>query len=368
MNPRRLPVLLLPLLTVSALVAAPRDGRLFDPGVAMEEPSPNAPEEVGLLAPLVGDYAVTYRTYADGEEVHAAEGVSEIRFLNRGWAYFERFHCPAADTTGEDLEEIVFTAFTPSTGSWVMGAANSLTSAITIHTGTVDAEGMDLRDVRRVGGGAVLTHSRITGSMTPDGPVVVRELSTDGGTTWARSWAKEYRRVAERPVALDTRDDHGQPHPDLSPEARAFDFLVGEWAEWHVLQRPGGPVQFPSNGTAVYCLDGRGILEYSWMDVDPNFPDAATSIVRLWNPASRRWESMYTTNRFNGILHFGGVEEGERIVLHRFDVDRTTPPINYWIFSEREADSYFWHALTSADRGATWDTTWTIAGTRKAAD
>jgi hypothetical protein len=171
--------------------------------------------------------------------------------------------------------------------------------------------------------------------------------------------------VENRPAALETGEGYGEPAPGLPSEAGAFDFLVGEWNEWHVLQRPGGPVQFPQNGTAVYCLGGRGILEFSWMDVDPNFPDAATSIVRLWNEASRRWESMFITNRFNGILHFGGVEEGDRIVLHRFDVDRTTPPINNWIFSERKAESYFWHALTSTDRGASWDTTWTISGTRK---
>lgn len=122
-------------------------------------------------------------------------------------------------------------------------------------------------------------------------------------------------------------------------------------------RRQGGAVLTQMRLT--YILDG------SWMNVDPNLPDAATTILRIYKRQMRQWESMYTTNRGNGILYFGGVQEGDRIVLHNFDSDTSFSPISYWIFHDIQGDSYSWHAETSRDRGKTFQDTWKIEATRR---
>jgi len=127
----------------------------------------------------------------------------------------------------------------------------------------------------------------------------------------------------------------------------------------------GRTAQFSANGRAVYTLDGHATMEFSWYDVDPNLPDAATCIVRIYNRAMRRWECMYSTNRFNAILYFGGVEEGDRIVLHPFETDTAAGRISYWTFHDMQANRFGWFADTSLDRGKTFTRTWIIQATRK---
>ena len=96
-------------------------------------------------------------------------------------------------------------------------------------------------------------------------------------------------------------------------------------------------------------------MEFNWADLDPNLPDWATTIVRIWNRQMRRWESMYCTNRSQSILHFGGVPEGDRIVLHQFEAHLGDGPVSYWIFHDMEEDTYSWKAETSGDRGTTFE-------------
>jgi len=120
----------------------------------------------------------------------------------------------------------------------------------------------------------------------------------------------------------------------------------------------------PTTATASIALGGHGVLEHSWFDLDPSLPDAATSILRLYNRAERRWESLYLTNRGNTLLDFGGAKEGDRIVLHLFDT-RLGDTISRFVFHNIEPDGYRWFAESSTDRGATFATTWTIDMTRR---
>ena len=129
---------------------------------------------------------------------------------------------------------------------------------------------------------------------------------------------------------------------------------------------PGQPRnQFTDNSTAVFVLNGRAIMEHSWFNTDPDHPNSATTIVRVYNRQMRRWESMYSNNRFNGILYFGGVMEADQIVLHQFNAHTGDVPISQWIFHDMGEDSYAWHANSSRDRGETWAKTWTIDFKRK---
>ena len=112
----------------------------------------------------------------------------------------------------------------------------------------------------------------------------------------------------------------GSAAPDLPEEARQFDFLLGEWDAYQDITLPTGQnYKFPSTTTAVRAMNGHAILEFNWYDTDPSLADAATSIIRIYNRAMRRWESLYVTNRFNGQLFFGGVKEGDELILTLFE-------------------------------------------------
>ena len=198
-----------------------------------------------------------------------------------------------------------------------------------------------------------------------DAFTVTVETSTDDGVTWTPREMRRYTRRASEADLLAVRDDPGQPAAGLPDEARQFDFLLGTWDAQHEIRRPGAPpIRFPTTTTASIVLGGRGLMEHSWFDLDPNLPDAATTILRIYNRAERRWESLYLTNRGNTVLDFGGAWEGDRVVLHSFDT-RLGDPISRYVFHSIEDDHYLWFAETSTDRGETFTTTWTIDVTRR---
>jgi hypothetical protein len=126
----------------------------------------------------------------------------------------------------------------------------------------------------------------------------------------------------------------------------------------------GQRAQWPANATAVYALNGSAVLEFNWFDLDPNLPDAATTILRLYNRGMRRWENLYMTNRSQSVLLFGSVQEGDEIVLHSFEAG-ASGTMSRWVFHGIEKDAYQWYGASSTDRGENWNTTWTIDFARK---
>lgn len=358
-----------PLLLISALVAGPagasRDGRRFDPGATMTSRSPGAPAELDSVSFMLGQWDVAYERYADDSLVTDTDGQAEITYMNRGHGLMERFYCPDAIDGGE-LSTVTFLVFNKAADTWVMGVANSYTENITVSNGNFEGEYLTLMNVLRRRGGATLTYYRTTiSNASPDGFIMETRVSTDGGETWTERTVRSYSRRTPSDDFMAPGSMWGSPAPDLPREAHQFDFLIGQWKLAHDITLPGGQeVQFPATGTAVYVLDGHAVMEFSWYDVDQNLPDAATSIVRIYNRQMRRWECMYSTNRFNSILYFGGVKEGNRIVLHQFGADAADSPINQWVFHDWTSDGYGWYGNTSTDRGETWKKTWIIEGKR----
>lgn len=170
----------------------------------------------------------------------------------------------------------------------------------------------------------------------------------------------------EKSDFLNNENSFGQPAIGRPNEAAQFDFLIGEWTAYQQIQlAPEQWAKFPSNSTAVYVLNGQAVMEHNWYNVDSSLPEAATTIVLIYNRAMRRWECMYLTNRFNSILYFGGVTEGDEIILTPFDTDNSLLSISYFTFYDIDEDSYQWHARTSNDRGETFTRTWTINSVRK---
>ncbi len=353
-------------LAAAAAGAGGHDGRRSDPGAGMTSRAPGAPEPLERLAGRLGQWRIErVRPAADGsEEVTGCDG--EVTFFNRGHGLMERLHCPAGDG-GDAFDRIALLVFDAGTALWVLGEADSWTESVRLASGELDGEALVLIDADRPSGGSRLVHRRITAEPTATGWEVRREVSSDGQRSWELRSLERWRRREPTAGFMAARSELGAPDPSLPDEARAFDFLVGHWTMSHAMTFPNGQtVQWTSTTEAVHVLGGRAVMEFDWFDADPNLPDAATTIVRVYNRAMRRWECLYAANRAGTLLHFGGRQEGDRIVLHSFATDSSAPSIPRYVFHGIGDDAYHWYAETSFDRGATFTKSWIIDARRVA--
>ncbi len=348
-----------------AVAQSLNEGRMFDQGRLMAERSERAPEALDRLQNLVGQWDVAITTHPTDSTTHTTSGQAEVAFMNRGWSFMERLHVNDFDGAGNANDVMAFLTFNPASDRFELGEASSYTEDISMFDGSFEDDRLVLTSaVRRLGGG-IITAYRMTYDLEhEDAVTVLLEESADLGQSWRSSISKEYSRQPSTDTFLPVRDDYGVATNSQPEEARRFDFLLGEWTANHNIQIGGNWIQYPSNTTAVFVMGGHAILEHNWFNLDPSHPDSATSIIRLYNRAERRWESLYLNNRSNSLLHFGGNWDGDRMVLHSFNTNRTDT-ISRWVFHSIEPDRYQWFAESSTDRGATFNETWTIDVVRK---
>ena len=353
------------LIASAGYAQSPRDGQLFDQGLLMEEPSPRAHESIRDMMDYLGHWDVSITLYPTDTTEFNAEAASEVTFMNRGYGFMERLHASVFEEAGRETNSIYFLNFDPTNEVWVMGEASSYTERVTLYNGHLEDDAMTLSTALRRNGGVLLTWMRVTYRFRNQDAFEVREeTSIDGGASWKLDKIRSYERRDDIHPSLIPRTDYGLPSPDRPKETAEFDFLLGQWDAAHEILFGGNWVKFPTQTTAVHALNGYAILEHSWYNVDPSLPDAATTIVRLYNRSMRRWECLYIDNRSNSMLYFGGRQEGDEIVLHNFVADATSP-IPRYVFYDIEPDSYSWYAESSADRGASFNKTWEIRVTRQ---
>lgn len=353
-------------LTVSTASAQSRDGELFDPGFSMTEPAGGAPDALAKMLFVLGQWDVDYAEYRADTLHRGGKGLASVTLMNRGHAIMERMYCTGcADSL--DVNTLSFLAFNTRAQKWNLGEADGYTESIAVHTGDFEGDDLVLRNAIRRGGGAdVMVYRTSYRSMDDDGFVIETDVSTDFGATWKPKRRKTYARRQETDDFLQGSSTYGQPDPSQPEEARAFDFLIGTFDAPMQFDLPDGrQFSFPSTTTAVFAMNGQAILEYGWYDSDTNLPDAATSIIRLYNRAMRRWESIFMSNRGNGALFFGGVEDGDEIVLSLFETDLDYGPIQRYVFHDIGENEYHWYGAQSFDRGKTYSKYWIIDMTRK---
>ena len=355
------------LLPAAPVSAEYRNGVRFDPGREMIARAEGAPVELDRVAGLVGQWDVEIVLPRSEGDAVKAKGMAEITFMNRGHALMENFYSASFD--GHDLAAIHFLGFNPASKRWFLAGADSWDEHAWIADGDFAGKKLVFSNSSRLGGGVTLTEVRYTlEQSTPDALRLKMESSTDGGATFSTTQERSYSRRKASADFMEPASTHGSPSPDRFPEAAAFDFLIGEWNATHDMTFPDGRrAQWVSNGTGVYALNGSAVMEFNWFDLDPSLPDAATTILRLYNRGMRRWETLYVPNRGHSILHFGGVQEGDEIVLHAFEAG-ASGRLSRWVFHDIKKDAYQWYGEASTDRGQSWTRTWLIDVERKPAE
>lgn len=345
-----------------------RDGVLFDPGVKMTQPAEGAPEALSRMLFVLGQWDVDYSEFRADTLFRSGHGLASITLMNRGHAIMERMYCTlCADSL--DINTLSFLGYNHRANVWNLGEANGFTESISVHSGDFEGDDLVLRNAIRRGGGPVVTTYRTTYRRDGGDFAVERDVSTDHGETWSPQIRRNYRRRTDSDSFLMGSSKYGMADPAQPEEARAFDFLIGAYDAPMQFHFPDGRnPAFESTTTAVFVMNGQAVLEYGWYDADTRLPDAATSIIRLYNRAMRRWESLYMANRSNGTLFFGGRKDGDEIILSEFESDLDNGPIQRWVFHDIGKDEYHWYGAQSFDRGKTYSKYWIIDMTRKESD
>lgn len=347
------------LLSLSAVAQENRDGRFYDPGITMTAPAENAVPELAKAAFLIGQWDVKVQRQTQNGTAEAG-GKAAITYMNRGHSIMLRMAIPGMYGEGGDSHSIAFLCYQAAQKSWLFGICDSYREAIQLYNGVAEGGKIVLRNSERTNGTTLVNILQLTIESAGEGKAKLSyEVMNNRDREMAPTFTLNLTKREPGDDFMPVRDDFGVPAPNRVEEAKQFDFLIGEYNAHNTFIRPNGNAEFDATTTAVYVCNGMAIMEFMWYDVDKTLPDAGTTIVRIYNRATRQWESLYHANRGNGQLHFGGVQEGDRIVLHPFYTD-TTRRMSMWVFHDMREEGYDWFGQSSTDRGGTWQKGWII--------
>lgn len=344
-----------------------RDGNIFDKGLSLEMESASTNPELKKLRPLIGNWNVKIRKATSDSTVHESNGIAFFYYQNRGHSVAEKVHVQNYDGEENELNTITFYAFNLAAKRWNIGIANSYSESVSIFDGAEDNGKLILKNAVRSNGGVDIIEKRLTVDYTSKNLIkTLLETSVLHSNNWKIMEERTYTANKEIDQSFFYNESFGTAQPNRVPESAEFDFLIGDWTAHQEFTFPNGQTaKWPSNGSGVYVLNGNAVMEHNWYEVDSSLPEAATTIVRLYNRVERRWECLYLTNRFNSMLYFGGRKEGDKIILTFFNSDNSKPSFSYFTFYDIEKDKFSWFAQSSTDRGKTFSTNWKITQVRK---
>lgn len=155
--------------------------------------------------------------------------------------------------------------------------------------------------------------------------------------------------------------------PCDAPEARAFDFWVGEWNVNNRYRTPGGWVDAGSATNQVFpVLGGCAVVELWDGNLGQNRIRGFS--IRAWSAAERQWVLVLNWPQANaarfGVLR-GDFRHGRGdFHVTRINADGDSVRTRY-TFSDITDTSLRWNDGTSTDGGTTWRTNWIMEFTRR---
>lgn len=153
-----------------------------------------------------------------------------------------------------------------------------------------------------------------------------------------------------------------------SPEARAFDFWIGEWTiEQRILGPDGAWLMLPAKTSVRPTLDGcalvehwEGEVQFFWEGMEE--PESIQGLsVRAYDPVDRIWRIhwMDTRSRRFGPPYSGGFRDGRGEFKRMRDTGEGRL-LTRIVFSEIDAEKVHWELGISSDEGETWTTLWVM--------
>lgn len=151
-----------------------------------------------------------------------------------------------------------------------------------------------------------------------------------------------------------------------SPEAREFDFWIGDWAiDQQLRGRDGSWIRLPAKTSVSSILQGCAILErwegevqFFWEDMEAPEPLEALS-VRAYDPTSASWRIHWMDTRSPrfGEPYVGGFD-GSRGEFRRTTSSPDGERASRIVFTRLTKDSLHWELAVSSDEGKTWRPLW----------
>jgi hypothetical protein len=150
-----------------------------------------------------------------------------------------------------------------------------------------------------------------------------------------------------------------QPAPCSSPEARQFDFWVGEWiGTW---KSPNGAIGQGTN--RIESILGGCVIHENFQSDGPQ-PLIGRSY-SVWSPRLKKWQQTWVDSSGSYLDLNGGFADGKMVLLRDGILGNGKPGRQRMTFSNIRKDRFDWDWDTSEDGGQTWTSRWHIDYVRK---
>jgi imidazolonepropionase-like amidohydrolase len=267
-----------------------------------------------------------------------------------------------------ELEELVAAGLTPfealATGTANAGrfAETRLKAFRGRHLGTIQRDGVadllllrgnPLADVRNV---SDLEGVMAQGRWRP----ASREQATSVFDAQVRKAERALRRATLAGAPLSS--------PCTAPEARAFDFWIGDWdIRQQILRKDGTWLELPAHTSVTATLDGCALIEH-WQGQVSFFwegmqePETMRGLsVRAYDHGTGKWFIHWMDTRAPrfGAPYAGTFVSGRGEFFREFETPEGRR-VGRITFSDIAADSVAWELAISTDDRKTWQTLWTM--------
>lgn len=151
--------------------------------------------------------------------------------------------------------------------------------------------------------------------------------------------------------------------PCTSPEARQFDFWVGEWdLSWPAEQAGGREGDRQTGYNRINELFGDCVIEENFTTDDASFRGHSVSV---YDEAGGVWRQTWVDSAGGYLSFTGGMESGDMILSTDPTEENGQISINRMVFSEIAADSLEWAWQKTIDGGQSWADVWNISYRRR---
>lgn len=151
--------------------------------------------------------------------------------------------------------------------------------------------------------------------------------------------------------------------PCDSPEARQFDFWLGEWDLTWPAEQTGGEPGVTGRGTnSIGRMFGDCVIEENFAFPDQGFLGHSVSV---YDPQAGMWRQTWVDSQGNYLI-FVGSYDGTTMELRTPIVERDGEQIvQQMVFSNIQPDSLNWDWQGSRNGGDTWNDLWNITYQRR---
>lgn len=147
--------------------------------------------------------------------------------------------------------------------------------------------------------------------------------------------------------------------PCGSPEARQFDFWLGEWdLTWPAEQMGGESGAIARGRNSLTRLFEDCVVEENFMTEDASFRGHSVSV---YDVNAGLWRQTWVDSAGGYISLTGGVVDGEMVLATDPKETEAGVVFHRMVFADIESDSLEWAWRRTADGGMTWTDLWNIS-------